>query len=310
MFTTALILDKFYERHRTAPGHPEAPGRMTVIREALATLPGPQILRSRRAEISQITLCHDPDYVESTLVKIQEGAHELAGGDVSVSSESGEVALHATGGVLTAVDAVLAGQARNAFCAVRPPGHHARPRAAMGFCLFNSIAIAARYAQKFHGLDRVAIVDWDVHHGNGTQEIFYRDSSVLFFSTHQSPWYPGTGFREETGDGPGRGTTLNCPLPAGSGGAEIFSAFQDRLLPALRKFRPELILLSAGFDSRAGDPLGQFLLTDADFHDLTHLLRDAAAELCHERLVSVLEGGYHPAGLASAVKTHVTALLE
>lgn len=309
MAKTALLLDDLLTHHRTAPGHPESPERLTAIRTALEPLDAPLVLASRRAEREEIALCHDPRYVDTVLRLIQEGQTELSGGDVSVSEESGEVALHAAGGVIDAVDAVLDGRADNAFCAVRPPGHHARPDAAMGFCLFNNVAIAARHAQKNHGLARVAIVDWDVHHGNGTQDIFYRDGSVLFFSTHQSPWYPGTGATDETGDGKGAGCILNRPLPSGSGAAEILGAFRETLLPALEKFRPDLILISAGFDSRAGDPLGQFRLTDADFSTLTLLLRDAAERLCAGRLVSVLEGGYNLEGIGPAAKAHVAGLM-
>ena len=309
MAKTALVLDDLLTHHRTSEGHPECPERLLVIRRALEPLKIPLVLPSSRAEPADIALCHDPRYVEKTLQLIKAGAGDLAGGDVSVSAESGEIALHAAGGVIDAVDAVLSGKADNAFCAVRPPGHHARPAAAMGFCLFNNVAIAARHAQKHHGLERVAIVDWDVHHGNGTQEIFYEDGSVLFFSTHQSPWYPGTGHAGETGEGKGAGLTINRPFPAGSGRTEILAAFRESLLPALENFRPDLILISAGFDSRAGDPLGQFRLTDADFSEMTRLLTDAAARLCGDRLVSALEGGYNLEGLGPAVKTHVTALM-
>jgi acetoin utilization deacetylase AcuC-like enzyme len=309
MAKTALLLDDLLTHHRTAPGHPECPERLAAIRTALEPLDAPVILSSRRAEFEEITLCHDPRYVENVLRLIRGGQTELSGGDVSVSEESGDVALHAAGGVIDAVDAVLGGRADNAFCAVRPPGHHARPAAAMGFCLFNNAAIAARHAQKNHGLARVAIVDWDVHHGNGTQDIFYHDGSVLFFSTHQSPWYPGTGAADETGDGKGAGCILNRPLPSGSGETEILAAFRETLLPALEKFRPEMILISAGFDSRAGDPLGQFRLTDAGFSKLTALLRDAAERLCAGRIVSVLEGGYNLEGIGPAAKAHVTGLM-
>jgi acetoin utilization deacetylase AcuC-like enzyme len=219
------------------------------------------------------------------------------------------VALHAVGGVIDAVDAVLDGRAKNAFCAVRPPGHHARPAAAMGFCIFNNVAIAARYAQTKHAVHRVAIIDWDVHHGNGTQEMFYSDGSVLFFSTHQWPWYPGTGHSSENGEGKGLGLTINCPLPAGSGREEFMDAFRTRLLPALNNYQPELLIVSAGFDSRAGDPLGQLLLTDRDFADLTDLLLEFATRACEGRLVSVLEGGYNLAGLGKAVASHVARLV-
>jgi acetoin utilization deacetylase AcuC-like enzyme len=192
---------------------------------------------------------------------------------------------------------------------VRPPGHHARPAAAMGFCIFNNVAIAARYAQTKHAVQRVAIIDWDVHHGNGTQEMFYSDGSVLFFSTHQSPWYPGTGHSSERGEGKGLGLTINCPLPAGSGREEFMDAFRTRLLPALNNYQPELLIVSAGFDSRSGDPLGQLLLTDKDFADLTDLLLEFATRACEGRLVSVLEGGYNLTGLGKAVASHVARLV-
>jgi acetoin utilization deacetylase AcuC-like enzyme len=203
---------------------------------------------------------------------------------------------------------VVTGPSRRAFCAVRPPGHHATPSQGMGFCVLNNIAIAARYAQHAHGISRVLIVDWDVHHGNGTQDVFYSDGSVFFFSTHQSPWYPGTGHPHETGAGEGKGATLNCPLPAGSGRAEVFAAFEKKLAPAVEAFRPELILISAGFDSRVMDPLGQFTLEDSDFADLTKLVLRWAEKHAKGRVVSVLEGGYNLAGLASSAAAHVGAL--
>ena len=179
----------------------------------------------------------------------------------------------------------------------------------MGFCLFNHIAVAARYAQNRYGAQRVAIIDWDVHHGNGTQDIFYEDGSVLFCNTHQSPWYPGTGAARERGEGQGAGATVNCPFPAGSGHREIIGAFQDIFIPAINQFKPDLILISAGFDSRAGDPLGQFLLTDEDFRQLTDIMTEAAARHCNHRLISVLEGGYSLEGLAEGTEAHVRGLL-
>jgi acetoin utilization deacetylase AcuC-like enzyme len=205
---------------------------------------------------------------------------------------------------------VLRGEVANAFCAVRPPGHHATTDRAMGFCIFNNVAIAARHAQAVHGVERVAILDWDVHHGNGTQDIFYEDGSVLFCSTHQWPWYPGTGAANERGVGPGEGLTINRPFRAGAGIAEIGGAFFDEFLPAVREFRPDLILLSAGFDSRAGDPLGEFRLDDEDFAALTRAVCETAADVCDGRVVSVLEGGYALAGLASAATAHLTVLAE
>jgi acetoin utilization deacetylase AcuC-like enzyme len=199
---------------------------------------------------------------------------------------------------------------RNAFAAVRPPGHHATADAGMGFCVFNNVAIGARYAQRRHGLARVLIVDWDVHHGNGTQAIFYDDPSVFYFSIHQRPHYPGTGRANQTGTGAGQGFTLNCPLAAGSGGREARAAFLDRLVPAMRDFRPELVLVSAGFDARVGDPLGGLVLTDDDFADLTGIAMDIAAEYAGGRLVAALEGGYNLPGLAAAAGAHVRRLTQ
>jgi acetoin utilization deacetylase AcuC-like enzyme len=218
------------------------------------------------------------------------------------------VAARAAGTALNAVDAVMEGRARNAFCVVRPPGHHANASRGMGFCLLNNIAIAARYAQRRHGVGRALIVDWDVHHGNGTQDIFYGDGSVFFFSTHQWPLYPGTGRANERGSGAGAGTTMNCPFPAGSGRREILGAVRESLMPAMREYRPELVLVSAGFDSRVGDLLGRFTLTDDDFAELTEAVMEIADASAGGRVVSLLEGGYSLSGLASASTAHVGAL--
>jgi acetoin utilization deacetylase AcuC-like enzyme len=267
-------------------------------------------LERRAATEDEILLCHTRGYLEIVKRDLAAGTRLLSTGDTRVGDHSLEVALEAAGGVLNAIDAVMGGRAKNAFAAVRPPGHHATPDRGMGFCLFNNVAIAARYAQRRHGAEKVLIADWDVHHGNGTQDIFYRDPTVFFFSTHQSPWYPGTGMEWETGEGAGRTTTLNCPFPAGSGRKEIVGAFREQLLPAARRFRPDLVILSAGFDSRQGDPLGQFTLSDADFADLTTIVREIADAWAQGRLVSVLEGGYNLEGLASAAATHVAALCQ
>lgn len=308
---TALLLDPVYQQHDTGPGHPESVQRHVAVTRALTEaglVAKTQAIQPRAATVDEIALCHDRGYIATAKRDVENGLDDLSTGDTSICPRSYDVAVRAVGGVLNAVDAVFAGKAANAFCAVRPPGHHARPAQGMGFCLFNNVAIAARHAQQKHGAQKVAIVDWDVHHGNGTQDIFYEDGSVLFFSSHQSPLYPFTGHADEKGIGQGKNCTLNCPFPARTGMQDIGAAFTDRLLPAIDAFKPDLILISAGFDSRIEDPLGQFRLTDEDFATLTRLLLEAAKTHCQSRLVSVLEGGYNLKGLASAVTAHVQAL--
>lgn len=311
MSTTALLLDSTYKQHVPGSGHPERPERYDAV---IAGLENAGLVRDatrvrvRRAAEDEVALVHSREYVATVKRDIARGVRDLSTGDTAVSAKSLDVALDAVGGVLNAVDTVISGKVQNAFCAVRPPGHHASAVKGMGFCVFNNIAVAARYAQKKHGLSRVLIADWDVHHGNGTQDIFYDDGSVFFFSTHQSPLYPYTGKAHETGEGEGKGKTINCPFPAGSGRREIAGAFRERLLPAMEKFAPELVMISAGFDSRLGDPLGQFTLTDEDFAELTRMLMDVAEKHAGGRVVSVLEGGYSLTGLAAGVSSHVMTL--
>jgi acetoin utilization deacetylase AcuC-like enzyme len=312
-FVTAILADPVYKEHQTGRSHPERPERMDAVVHALerdGAIKDALRIPVRSATEDELALCHTRPYIEIAKRDVASGSRDLSTGDTQISPQSFDVALKAAGGLLNAVDAVVERKAANAFCAVRPPGHHATPDRGMGFCLFNNVAIAARYAQKKHGIARVAIVDWDVHHGNGTQDIFYSDGSVFYFSTHQSPWYPGTGAANETGEGKGERSTLNCPFPSGSGAKEVLGAFQSKLIPAMRAFKPELVLLSAGFDSRLGDPLGQFTLSDADFADLTTLMLDVAHQYAGGRLVSVLEGGYSLTGLAAASAAHVRALAE
>lgn len=308
---TGVVYDQVYQRHLTGPGHPERPARCEVIINALSekALEG-QLLRLKPhpARKEDMLACHKAEYLATVKRDIAAGNRRLSTGDTAVSEHSLDAALHAAGGVLTAVDAVMESRIKNAFCVVRPPGHHATAGRGMGFCIFNNVAIAARYSQRRHKLGKVLIADWDVHHGNGTQDIFYEDGTVFYFSTHQSPWYPGTGAEDETGKGKGKGCTLNCPLAAGAGRKEIVGAFRERLVPAADQFRPDLVLVSAGFDSRAGDPLGRFMLADGDFAELTTIMLAIAREHAQSRVVSVLEGGYDLAGLASAAAAHVKAL--
>lgn len=312
MARTALIADERVRKHDCGPQHPESPARFTAILdqfESSGLLDRLEHVPSRRATDDDLSLVHPRSYLDLVRREIAAGKTQLSTGDTDINPESDEAARIACGGVLSAIDAVCTGETVNAFCVVRPPGHHATVDRGMGFCLYNNIAIAARYAQKTYGLKRIAIIDLDVHHGNGTQDIFYSDDSVLFFSTHEWPLYPGTGSLNETGEGAGAGLTLNRPFPAGSGRKEILSALEDDFLPAAENFRPDLVLISAGFDSRKDDLLGHFQLTDADFSDLTDLLTDLAARHCNGRLVSVLEGGYNLSGLAHAAEAHVRALL-
>jgi acetoin utilization deacetylase AcuC-like enzyme len=306
---TGLAADPACKEHHTGSHHPERPERFDAALDALEGLPLLAIER-RVATDDEIRLCHGLQYIRLVEREVVTGFHELSTGDTIISARSLDAALRATGAALNAVDAIFSKRLQNAFCIVRPPGHHATPTKGMGFCIFNNVAIAARYAQRKYGVERVLIADWDVHHGNGTQEIFYNDGKVFFFSTHQHPWYPGTGAPEETGEGAGAGMIMNCPFPAGSGRHEVLGAFEQMLAPAAKRVKPELVLISAGFDSRIDDPLGHFLLTDADFADLTRVMLEIADQFAGGRLVSVLEGGYSLTGLASAARSHVEALLE
>jgi acetoin utilization deacetylase AcuC-like enzyme len=304
---TGLAADPICKEHVTGPEHPEQPARFDA---AVGALRGLDLfpIPARLANPDELALCHERQYIQLAEREIQEGFHELSTGDTIISPKSLDAALRATGGALNAVDAIVEKRVSNAISIGRPPGHHASSARGMGFCIFNTVAIAARYAQRKHGIGRVLIADWDVHHGNGTQDIFYTDGTVFFFSSHQSPWYPGTGPRSERGDGAGEGMTLNCPFPAGSGRKEILGAFQEQLLAAADHVKPELVLISSGFDSRAGDPLGRFLLSDNDFVDLTRVMREIADKHARGRLLSVLEGGYSLTGLAAGVRAHVEAL--
>jgi acetoin utilization deacetylase AcuC-like enzyme len=312
-FPTGLVCDPAYREHHTGPGHPERPARVDAVIQGLhraGLLERCRVIPPRPATEAELLRCHTPTYLERVRQDMAAGLDQLSTGDTAIGPGSEAVARLAAGGLLAAVDAVMAEEVRNAFAVVRPPGHHASATRGMGFCIYNNVAIAARHLQAVHGLERVLIVDWDVHHGNGTQAIFLADPSVLFFSSHQSPLYPGSGRHEERGVGPGVGFTINCPFAAGSGGAEILAAYREVLLPAVTAFAPQFVLVSAGFDSRLGDPLGDLCLLDDDYAALTRLVMGIAAQAAEGRLVSALEGGYALEGLAAAAAAHVGALLE
>lgn len=310
---TGFVVDDPCLKHNTGAGHPERPERLTAVVDRLkqqGLLAGLVAIRPATASAEWLTTIHSPDYVERVKESCRAGAGHVDSADTPVSVDSYDAACTAVGSVLSAVDAVLAGKIQNAFCAVRPPGHHALKRRAMGFCLFNNVAIAARYLQKQHKLGRVLIVDWDVHHGNGTQAAFYDDPTVFYFSTHQAPFYPGTGSAEERGEGRGERFTLNVPLPAGSGDPEYKKVFEETLKPAADAFQPDFVLISAGFDAAQGDPLGRMEITPEGYAALTRIVRGIAERHCQGRLVSVLEGGYNLGALAASVEAHIRVLRE
>jgi acetoin utilization deacetylase AcuC-like enzyme len=309
---TGIVYADLFLNHDTG-GHPECPARYTAVMNALRGSDFTDRLRwlnPRAADQAELLGCHASEYIATAKQDIDNGELYLSTGDTVISPGSWQAALHAAGGACVAVDAVIGAEVKNAFCVLRPPGHHATPTRGMGFCIFNNAAVAAKYAQQRHGIGKVLILDWDVHHGNGTQDAFYNDDSVFFFSAHQWPWYPGTGARDETGTGRGLGTTMNCPLGAGSGRKQVMGVFERNLVPAMEKFKPELVIVSAGFDSRDGDPLGGFHLSDQDFIDLTRLALDLGEQYAEGRVVSVLEGGYDLNGLALATTAHCRALVE
>ncbi len=310
---TGLVYDEVYLKHDTGPSHPERPQRLTSIIERLnqdGALKDLVRLRPSPAPLEWLYTVHTPEYVERVRKDCEKGVGYVDSPDAPASRASYEVALNAVGGVQAAIDAVMERRVTNAFCAIRPPGHHALKDKAMGFCLFNNVAIAAKYIQKKHKLAKVLIVDWDAHHGNGTQAMFYDDPSVFYFSVHQSPFYPGTGSAAEKGQGRGLGFTCNVPLAAGSGDSEYRKALIETLEPAAAAFKPDFVLISAGFDSAEGDLLGGMKVTPKGYAELTRIVKGIAEQHCHGRVVSVLEGGYNLESLAASVEAHVRVLLE
>ncbi len=307
--TTGYVFHPIYLEHNI-PGHPERKERLQGIMgslESSGTLARLTPIEARPLDLELLSTMHDPNYIKG-VQRVSESGGGMLDPDTYVNAHSYEAALMAAGGLINAVEAVLSGQVDNAFALVRPPGHHALRDQGMGFCLFNNVALAAQYAIERRGLFRILIVDFDVHHGNGTQDAFYERDDVLYFSTHQYPHYPGTGHWKERGQGKGEGYTVNVPLPYGVGDEGYAQAFEEIVLPMARRYNPELILVSAGYDAHWADPLASMRLSTAGFHRLTTILFSLAEELCQGHLVLTLEGGYDLSALSHSVLATFAAL--
>lgn len=307
--TSILYTHPICIEHDMGAGHPESPDRLRAVLEALKadTFADLDRREAPKAEREQIARVHPREYVDRILDIIPESGRVQLDPDTAVCPASGEAALRASGAVCAGVDAVMAGEAANAFCAVRPPGHHAEPSRPMGFCLFNNVAVGALQARDAHGLKRVAVADFDVHHGNGTQAMFWDDENLFFGSSHQSPFYPGTGSAAERGVA---GNIVNAPLSAGSGSREFREAWDAIILPALDEFKPEFLLISAGFDAHDADPLASLGLNEEDYAWITRRLMDVADKHCEGRIVSTMEGGYDLRALARSAAVHVKTLIQ
>jgi acetoin utilization deacetylase AcuC-like enzyme len=306
--TTLLLSHPASLDHLTPPGHPERPDRIRAVEQVLGEARFGRLVRDQCPEgtLDLVTLCHSEPYVEELLHIAPASGLIYLDGDTSMSPGTWEAVMRGVGGAVAATDAVMSGTHHNAFVAIRPPGHHAEISRPMGFCFFDNAAIAARHAQRKYGIGRAAVVDFDVHHGNGTQDIFWADPTVMYCSTHQMPLFPGTGARDERGE---HDNIVNAPLASEDGSAKFQAAFENVILPQLRKFSPELIIVSAGFDAHYRDPLASLNLRSEDFGWVTRKLMDVADQSAGGRIVSVLEGGYDLQGLKESVAEHVTALM-
>ena len=309
--TTGFLYHPAFLEHDTGVGHPECSERLTAAMKFLENQPWFADLTrisSREAERKWVQEVHQDDYIGRAEEACRLGVPYLDVADVSISSKSYQIALLAAGGALELADQMLSGEIDNGFGLIRPPGHHAEKNMALGFCLFNNVAILARYLQKRYGLDKILILDWDVHHGNGTQHTFEADPSVLYISTHQYPYYPGTGALSETGTGRGEGATLNCPMGAGATDRDYEQAFTERILPKIDRFRPEAIIISAGFDAHVDDPLAQICLSTEFFGWMSERMLEMAAQHSGGRLISLLEGGYNLQMLPRCIAEHLSVL--
>ena len=307
---TAVVKDEIYLQHLTGDSHPESHHRLEVVYEMLEDeeMKGKfRILSPRPATQEELELNHSLNYINQ-VASTAGRSFSMLDPDTTTSAKSWEVAQMAVGGMLAAIDKVMDGEVKNAFALVRPPGHHAERNRGRGFCLFNNIAIGAHYARQKYLLDRILIVDWDLHHGNGTQNAFYEDPHIVYFSTHQYPYYPGSGSIDEDGKGEGKGFTINVPLPGGQEDQDFSGIYQDILKPIASEFKPQLILVSAGYDIYFQDPLGEMNVTPEGFATLTSLIMDMAQSNCQGKLVITLEGGYHLNGLRDSVKATLKEL--
>ena len=308
---TVVIYDDIYLKHDTGPNHPENSARIINTIEHLRSANCWQkldIKKPRAATEAEVSAIHSTSQIEQ-IAEIARSGGGYLDPDTYVSSDSYEAALNAAGAPLTAIDLIMDKKVDNAFCLVRPPGHHATPEKGMGFCLFNNVAIAAKYIQSRYSLDRIVIIDWDVHHGNGTQDAFYDDPSVMYFSMHRYPFYPGTGAEEETGKDSGSGFTINIPLSYNTEPQEYLKFFEDILEKRIKPFKPQFILISSGFDAYRLDPISGLSLEASDYNKLTKLTQNIAKDCCDGRIVSCLEGGYHLLDLPKCIEEHLNGLM-
>lgn len=309
MNKTGYISDPFYLKHKNEP-HPENPGRLNAIQKNIESSKyynNLTLIQPRKATVEDIAKVHGTGYIRSVEDSCRNGVRNLDA-DTVISADSYQAALLSAGAGLEALDKILEGTVGNAFCAVRPPGHHAEQNKAMGFCLFNNVGVIARYAQDVKNIQKIFIFDWDVHHGNGTQHSFYKDSSIYYSSIHQYPFYPGTGGVDETGTGDGLGSNLNLPMRAYSCDADYINVIEHKLIPVIQKFNPDLIIISAGFDAHENDPLAQINLSTDCYGKMTQKLMEIANDVCNGRILSMLEGGYDYSALADSVQLHVETL--